>query len=113
MTGGASRGEPIAATGGGERLPSAAGARQPFQAERARADFPALAQTVHERPLAYLDSAATTQMPAVVIDAVAAFGRTDRANVHRGVHTLSERATAAYEAARAAVQRFINAREAN
>ena len=52
-------------------------------------------------------------MPAAVIDAVAAFGRADRANVHRGVHTLSERATAAYEAARAAVQRFINAREAS
>ena len=52
-------------------------------------------------------------MPAAVIDAVAAFGRADRANVHRGVHTLPERATAAYEAARAAAQRFINAREAS
>ena len=102
MTGDGSGSEPFAG-GRGER----------FQPERARADFPALAQLVHDRPLAYLDSAATTQMPAAVIDAVAAFGRADRANVHRGVHTLSERATAAYEAARAAVQRFINAREAN
>ena len=96
---------------GGEPFAGARGER--FQPERARADFPALAQRVHDRPLAYLDSAATTQMPAAVIDAVAAFSRADRANVHRGVHTLSERATAAYEAARAAAQRFINAREAS
>jgi cysteine desulfurase/selenocysteine lyase len=102
MTGPGSGGEPFAG-GRGER----------FQPEQARADFPALAQLVHGRPLAYLDSAATTQMPAAVIDAVAAFGRADRANVHRGVHTLSERATAAYEAARGAAQRFINAREAS
>jgi cysteine desulfurase / selenocysteine lyase len=93
--------------------PFAGGRAERFQPERARADFPALAQLVHDRPLAYLDSAATTQMPAAVIDAVAAFGRADRANVHRGVHTLSERATAAYEAARAAVQHFINARDAS
>jgi cysteine desulfurase/selenocysteine lyase len=78
----------------------------------ARADFPALAQAVHGRRLAYLDNAATTQMPAAVIDAVASFSRADRANVHRGVHTLSERATAAFEGARAAMQRFVNAREA-
>ena len=96
---------------GGEPFPGGRGER--FQPERARADFPALAQLVHGRPLVYLDSAATTQMPGAVIDAVAAFGRTDRANVHRGVHTLSERATAAYEAARAAAQRFINARDAS
>jgi cysteine desulfurase / selenocysteine lyase len=113
MTGGASRGEPIATTGGGgEQLPSAEAVRQRFDPELARADFPALAQSVHGRPLAYLDNAATTQMPSVVIDAVAAFDRSDRANVHRGVHTLSERATAAYEGARATVQRFLNAREA-
>ena len=82
-----------------------------FLPERARADFPALAQTVHGHRLVYLDNAATTQMPAAVIDAVAAFGRADRANVHRGVHALSERATAAFEGARAAVQHFVNARE--
>jgi len=101
MTGGGSGGEPFPG-----------GRAERFQPERARADFPALSQQVHGRPLAYLDNAATTQMPAAVIDAVAAFGRADRANVHRGVHTLSERATAAYEAARATVQRFINARAA-
>jgi cysteine desulfurase/selenocysteine lyase len=98
---------------GGGSEPFAGGRGERFQPERARADFPALAQLVHDHPLAYLDSAATTQMPAAVIDAVAAFGRADRANVHRGVHTLSERATAAYEAARVAVQRFIHARDAN
>jgi cysteine desulfurase/selenocysteine lyase len=85
---------------------------EPFLPETARADFPALAQLVHGHPLAYLDNAATTQMPGAVIDAVAGFGRADRANVHRGVHALSERATAAYEGARAGVQRFLNAREA-
>jgi len=98
---------------GGGSGPFAGGRGERFQPERARADFPALAQLVHERPLVYLDSAATTQMPDAVIDAVAAFGRADRANVHRGVHTLSERATAAYEAARDAARRFINAREAS
>jgi len=80
---------------GGGSEPFAGGPGERFQPERARADFPALAQLVHDRPLVYLDSAATTQMPDAVIDAVAAFGRADRANVHRGVHTLSERATAA------------------
>jgi len=84
-----------------------------FSPVRARAEFPALGQTARGgRPLVYLDSAATTQMPAAVIDAVARFSRVDRANVHRGVHTLSQRATAAYEGARGAVQRFLNAREA-
>jgi len=92
----------IAGPGGGE----------PFSPETARADFPALAQLIHGHPLAYLDNAATTQMPNAVIDAVAGFGRAHRANVHRGVHVLSERATAAYEGARAGVRRFLNAREA-
>ena len=82
-----------------------------FDAAAARADFPALAQEVHGRPLAYLDNAATTQMPEPVLEAVARFGRRDRANVHRGVHALSERAPAASAAARAAAQRFVNARE--
>jgi cysteine desulfurase / selenocysteine lyase len=77
-----------------------------------RADFPALAVRVHDCPLAYLDNAATTQMPAAVIEAIAGFARAGRANVHRGVHALSERATAAYEGARSAVQRFVNAPEA-
>ena len=83
-----------------------------FQPALARADFPALAQRVHGHPLVYLDNAATTQMPAVAIAAAARFSRADRANVHRGVHALSERATAAYEGARATLQGFVNAREA-
>jgi cysteine desulfurase/selenocysteine lyase len=83
-----------------------------FDARRARADFPALAQLVRGRPLAYLDSAATTQVPAAVIQAVARFSSESRANVHRGVHELSERATAAYERARATAARFVNARDA-
>ncbi|HYR88265.1 MAG TPA: cysteine desulfurase [Terriglobia bacterium] len=75
-----------------------------------RQDFPALHQQVHGKPLVYLDNAATTQKPAVVIDAVDRFYRIDCSNVHRGVHDLSERATRAYEEARTSVKRFINAR---
>jgi len=78
---------------------------------RLRADFPALAQDVRGRPLVYLDNAATTQKPASVIDAVANYYRHDNANVHRGVHTLSERATADYEAARSKVADFLGAAE--
>jgi cysteine desulfurase/selenocysteine lyase len=74
-----------------------------------RADFPGLAQSVNGRPLVYLDSAASAQQPAAVIDAVAAYQRHDHANVHRGVHTLSHRATEAYEGSRDAIARFINA----
>lgn len=81
-------------------------------ATRLRADFPALAQQVRGRPLVYLDNAATTQKPASVIDAVADYYRRDNANVHRGVHTLSERATAGYERARDAVARFLGAADA-
>lgn len=77
-----------------------------FDPRRAREDFPALAR---DEPLSYLDNAATTQLPAVVIDAVACFGRRGRANVRRSVHALGAEATAAYEAARATVQRFLNA----
>ncbi|MCC7008044.1 MAG: cysteine desulfurase [Acidobacteria bacterium] len=75
-----------------------------------RADFPALHQQVHGKPLVYLDNAATTQKPQVVLDALQQYYRQDNANVHRGVHTLSERATVAYEAAREAVRVFLNAR---
>ena len=74
-----------------------------------RKDFPALAQTVNGHPLIYLDSAASAQQPAVVIDAVAGYQRQDHANVHRGVHTLSARATDAYEGARDKLCRFVNA----
>ena len=76
-----------------------------------RDDFPALATRVHDHRLVYLDNAATTQMPTVVIDAIARFARGGRGNVRRGVHALSERATNAYEGARSTVQRFLNARE--
>lgn len=79
---------------------------------RLRSDFPALRQVVRGRPLAYLDNAATSQKPAAVIEAIGRFYREDNANVHRGVHELSQRATAGYESARSAVQRFLNAREA-
>jgi cysteine desulfurase/selenocysteine lyase len=77
--------------------------------ERVRLDFPIFQQRVNGRALAYLDNAATSQKPQCVIDAVSEFYRRDYANVHRGVHTLSQRATDAYEGARRTVQRFINA----
>jgi cysteine desulfurase/selenocysteine lyase len=80
-----------------------------WDVERVRKDFPALHQTVHGKPLVYLDSAATSQKPQAVIDALVAYYTRDNANVHRGVHTLSERATAAYEGARARIQRHLNA----
>ena len=74
-----------------------------------RSDFPALQQTINGQPLVYLDSAASAQQPAKVIDAVAEYQSKDHANVHRGVHTLSQRATDAYEGARDKLQSFINA----
>src|SRR2546430_14502033 len=77
--------------------------------EKVRKDFPILGQEVRGKPLVYLDSAATSQKPRAVIDAVARYYLEDNANVHRGVHLLSERATQAYEAAREKVQRFIHA----
>ncbi len=77
--------------------------------QRVRRDFPVLHQQVHGRPLVYLDNAATTQKPSAVIDAVKAYYEHDNANIHRGVHTLSERATRAHEDARVKVQHFINA----
>jgi len=74
-----------------------------------RSDFPILAQEVHGKPLIYLDSAATSQKPQQVIDALARYYRQDNANVHRGIHALAERATAEYEKARLKIARFINA----
>ena len=76
-----------------------------------RADFPALDQEVHGHPLVYLDNAATTQKPRAVIDAVRSFYEHDCANVHRGVHALSQRATVAYESARTAVKAHLGARD--
>jgi cysteine desulfurase/selenocysteine lyase len=78
-----------------------------------RHDFPALDQSVHDKPLVYLDSAASSQQPQAVIDAVAAYHCNDHANVHRGVHTLSQRATDAYEGARDKLAAFINAANRN
>lgn len=74
-----------------------------------RRDFPVLHQEVNSYPLVYLDNAATTQKPQAVIDAIAKFYACDNANIHRGVHTLSTRATLQYEAVREDVARFINA----
>jgi len=74
-----------------------------------RADFPILRREIHGHPLVYLDSASTSQKPQVVIDAVADYYETYNANVHRGIYEIGEQATAAYEAARASVARFINA----
>ena len=74
-----------------------------------RADFPALAQDINGHPLVYLDSAASSQMPALVIDAISGYQQHDHSNVHRGVHTLSHRATEAYEGARDQARSFINA----
>ncbi|MCP5412579.1 MAG: cysteine desulfurase [Alphaproteobacteria bacterium] len=80
-----------------------------FDAEAARAQFPILSRTVYGKPLVYLDSGASAQKPAVVLDAMRDFAQTDYSNVHRGVHFLSAAATDAYEAARRTVQKFLNA----
>jgi cysteine desulfurase/selenocysteine lyase len=77
-----------------------------------RADFPILDQQVHGHPLVYLDSAATSQKPRVVIETIDAYYRRDNANVHRGIYQLSERATAAYEGARAKVAKLIGVSDA-
>ena len=76
-----------------------------------RKDFPALHQTVYGKPLIYFDNAATALKPQRVIDATLRYDSADTSNVHRGLHYLSEKATAAYEGARATVQRFLNAAE--
>jgi cysteine desulfurase / selenocysteine lyase len=81
----------------------------PFDIEAVRRDFPVLNQEVHGKPLAYLDNAASAQRPVQVIEAVSEYYRRDHANVHRGVHTLSQRATDAFEGAREKVARFIHA----
>ena len=86
------------------------GAIDPY---RLRQDFPILDQSVNGKPLVYLDNAATTQKPRQVIDAISGYYLHNNANVHRGVHTLSQRATDDYEAAREAVRQFINAPDVN
>jgi cysteine desulfurase/selenocysteine lyase len=80
-----------------------------FTVEQVRKDFPILQQSIHGHPLAFLDNAASSQRPRVVIDAISNYYEHDHANVHRGVHTLSHRATEAYEGAREKIRSFINA----
>ncbi len=82
-------------------------------AEEIRQDFPILQQKVHDKPLIYFDNAATSQKPRQVIETLRQYYENDNANVHRGAHTLSSRATTAYEAARDKVAKFINARSRN
>ena len=82
---------------------------QPFPIEQIRQDFPILRQSVHGRPLVYLDSAATSQKPRAVIDTLVRYYEEENANIHRGIHTLSELATADYEAARRKIAAFIHA----
>ena len=82
----------------------------PLDVEAVRREFPVLARTVRGRPLAYLDNAASSQRPRAVIEAMSRYYETTHANVHRGVHTLSQKATDLFEGAREKVRRFVNAR---
>jgi cysteine desulfurase/selenocysteine lyase len=82
-----------------------------FDVERVREDFPVLKQTIHGKPLVYLDSAATAQKPFAVIDAIRKFHEVDCANIHRGVHELSQRSTAAYEETRTKTKKFLNSKK--
>ena len=81
-----------------------------FDVEKIRESFPVLKQAIHGKQLVYLDSAATAQKPFAVIEAIRKFHEVDCANIHRGVHELSQRSTAAYEETRAKAKRFLNAR---
>lgn len=83
--------------------------RASFEVERYRKDFPVLKERIHGKPLVYLDNAATTQKPQVVIDTLNRYYSRENANIHRGIYYLSEQATDAYEVARAKVRKFINA----
>ena len=82
-----------------------------FDVARVRRDFPILSQRIHGKPLVYLDNAATTHKPRAVIEAVSRFYEHDNSNIHRGLHDLSQRATAAYEESRSKARRFLNAAE--
>ncbi len=90
--------------------PALATAATPFDVHTVRRQFPVLARTVHGKPLCYLDSGASAQRPLAVIDAVDDYERHHHSNIHRGVHTLSQEATALYEGARDRLVKFINAR---
>src|ERR671916_3358926 len=89
--------------------PMAVEARVKLDARKLRADFPILQQEINGKPLAYPDSAVTSQKPRQVLDAMTHFYETSYGNVHRGVYTLSERSTEAYEGARGKVASFVNA----
>jgi len=89
--------------------PVAVTARPALDAQKLRADFPIFEQKIHGKPLAYLDSAASSQKPRQVLDVLRDFYETSYANVHRGVYVLSERATEAYEGAREIAREFVNA----
>lgn len=89
--------------------PSSTAAR--YDVERVRRDFPILAREVHGRPLVYLDNAATTHKPTAVLDALRGFYETHNANIHRGVHQLSQEATDAFESARRRMAQFLGANE--
>jgi len=84
-----------------------------FDVEKIRADFPILSQKINGKPLVYLDNAASAQVPKMVIERIQEYLTKEHANIHRGVHHLSQKATAAYESAREKIKRFINACEAN
>jgi cysteine desulfurase/selenocysteine lyase len=84
-----------------------------FDVVKIREDFPVLRQFIHGKPLVYLDSAATAQKPTAVVDAIRHFHEVDCANIHRGVHELSQRSTAAYEETRAKAKQFLNASNVN
>ncbi|HZT60130.1 MAG TPA: cysteine desulfurase [Pyrinomonadaceae bacterium] len=88
------------------------GATGRWDVRRVREDFPVLSQTVNGKPLVYLDNAASSQVPQIVIERGSKYLREEHSNIHRGVHYLSQRATSAYEGAREKVKRFINARDA-
>jgi cysteine desulfurase/selenocysteine lyase len=90
-------------------MAAVAGRQTTWDTGRIRADFPVLARRINGHPLVYLDNAASSQQPASVIDAVTEYARSHHANVHRGVHTLSQEATARYEGARERVRSFIGA----
>ncbi|MGD1211394.1 MAG: cysteine desulfurase [Candidatus Acidiferrales bacterium] len=91
--------------------PVSSASKQRFDIERVRADFPILQQKVRGKPLVYLDNAATSQKPRAVIEAISRYYEGTNANIHRGVHFLSEHATEEYEAVRGIAQRFLNAAE--
>lgn len=92
-----------------QEISQRASLRSGLDVEAIRKDFPILARKVHGKPLVYLDNGATSQKPQTVIDAVSRYYAEENSNIHRGVHYLSERATAAYEEAREKIKRFINA----